>query len=132
MSFSLTAEEKLTYEPHHTGRQTCFYRRLPDQAEPGPPPPTAGVLPHLEAVIQDRKTNPRPGSYTCTLFDAGLPRIAQKVGEEAIETIVAAQSEGDERLVNELADLTYHALVLLAARDLSWSDVEAELALRFG
>jgi phosphoribosyl-ATP pyrophosphohydrolase/phosphoribosyl-AMP cyclohydrolase len=116
----------------HTGHQTCFYRRLPDQAEIEPPPPSEGVLAHLEAVIQDRKANPRPGSYTCSLLDAGLPRIAQKVGEEAIETIVAAQSEADERLVNELADLTYHALVLLAARDLSWNDVEAELARRFG
>ena len=66
------------------------------------------------------------------MFDAGLLRIAQKVGEEAIEAIVAAQSEGDERLISELADLTYHALVLLAARDLSWAGVEAELARRFG
>jgi len=131
----------------HTGEQSCFYRRLPDGAEAGPPasgkvgPPATdeagsamvpGVIEHLETIIQDRKTNPRPGSYTCTLFEAGLPRMAQKVGEEAIETIVAAQSESDERLVNEMADLAYHALVLLAARDLSWDDVEAELARRFG
>jgi phosphoribosyl-ATP pyrophosphohydrolase len=54
------------------------------------------------------------------------------VGEEAVETIVAAQSEGDERLVSELADLTYHVLVLLAARDLSWASVEGELERRFG
>jgi phosphoribosyl-ATP pyrophosphohydrolase len=54
------------------------------------------------------------------------------VGEEAIEILIAAQSEGDERLISELADLTYHTLVLLAARDLSWADVEAELARRFG
>jgi phosphoribosyl-ATP pyrophosphohydrolase len=90
------------------------------------------VLPHLEAVIQDRRAHPRPGSYTCSLFDAGLPRIVQKLGEEAIETIVAAQSEGSERLVAEVADLIYHALVLLAACDLSWADVEAELSRRFG
>ncbi len=116
----------------HTGRQSCFYRRLPDGTEVGSPPAVGGVLPHLEAVIQDRKANPRPGSYTCQLLDAGLPRILKKVGEEAVEILVAAQSEGDERLVSELADLIYHALVLLAARDLSWSDVEAELAQRFG
>jgi phosphoribosyl-ATP pyrophosphohydrolase/phosphoribosyl-AMP cyclohydrolase len=116
----------------HTGRQSCFYRRLPDQTEVDVPPPSGGVLAHLEAVIQDRKANARPGSYTCQLFEAGLPQIAKKVGEEAIETIVAAQSEADERLISELADLTYHALVLLAARDLSWADVEAELARRFG
>jgi phosphoribosyl-AMP cyclohydrolase / phosphoribosyl-ATP pyrophosphohydrolase len=116
----------------HTGQQSCFYRHLPGGTEAGPPPATGGVLAHLEAVILDRKAHPRPGSYTRQLLDAGLPRIVKKVGEEAIETLVAAQSEGDERLVSEVADLVYHALVLLAARDLSWAEVEAELARRFG
>ena len=116
----------------HTGEQSCFHRRLSDDARVGAPPASGGVLGHLEAVIQDRKENPRPGSYTCQLLDGGLPHILRKVGEEAVETIVAAQSEGDERLVSELADLTYHALVLLAARDLSWASVERELERRFG
>jgi phosphoribosyl-ATP pyrophosphohydrolase/phosphoribosyl-AMP cyclohydrolase len=116
----------------HTLKQSCFYRRLPDGTEVGAPLAARGVLAHLEAVIQDRRANPRSGSYTCQLFDAGQPRILKKVGEEAVETIVAAQSEGDQRLISELADLTYHALVLLASRDLSWLDVEAELARRFG
>jgi phosphoribosyl-ATP pyrophosphohydrolase/phosphoribosyl-AMP cyclohydrolase len=115
----------------HTGRQSCFYRRLPDGAEVGMPAAHGGVLPHLEVVIRDRKANPRPDSYTCQLFDGGLPQMARKVGEEAVEVVVAAQSETDERLVSELADLTYHVLVLLAARDLTWADVEAELARRF-
>jgi phosphoribosyl-ATP pyrophosphohydrolase len=86
---------------------------------------------HLETVIRDRKANPRPGSYTRELLDGGEPAILKKVGEEAIELIVAAQSEGDERLVSEFADLAYHGLVLLASRGLSWRDVEAELASRF-
>jgi phosphoribosyl-AMP cyclohydrolase / phosphoribosyl-ATP pyrophosphohydrolase len=116
----------------HTGQQSCFYRRLPDGTEAGSPPAAGGVLPHLEAVIQDRKAHPRPGSYTCQLFEDGLPRIVKKVGEEAIEMLVAAQSEGDERVVSEAADLLYHTLVLLAARGLSWAEVEAELARRFG
>lgn len=116
----------------HTGQQSCFYRRLPEQLKVGAPPVAGGVLAHLEAVIQDRKANPQPGSYTCELLDGGLPRILRKVGEEAVEIIIAAQSEGDERLVSELADLTYHALVLLAARDLTWASVETELARRFG
>jgi phosphoribosyl-ATP pyrophosphohydrolase/phosphoribosyl-AMP cyclohydrolase len=116
----------------HTGEQSCFYRRFPDGTKVGTPPAAGGVLAHLEAVIGDRKTSPQPGSYTCELLDAGLPRILRKVGEEAIETIVAAQSEGDKRLVSELADLVYHTLVLLTARDLAWADVEAELSRRFG
>ena len=115
----------------HTGQQSCFYRRLSDGKEVGAPPASSQVLPHLEALIRDRKANPQPGSYTCQLLDAGLPHILKKVGEEAIEILIAAQSEGDERLISELADLTYHALVLLAARDLAWADVEAELARRF-
>ena len=114
----------------HTGQQSCFYRRLSDGDGVGAPP-SSQVLPHLESVIRDREANPQPDSYTCQLLDAGLPRILKKVGEEAIEVIIAAQSEGDGRLVSELADLTYHALVLLAARDLAWADVEAELARRF-
>jgi phosphoribosyl-ATP pyrophosphohydrolase/phosphoribosyl-AMP cyclohydrolase len=119
----------------HTGQQSCFYRRLPEgpgEIEGSAPPATGGVLPHLEAVIQDRKTHPRPDSYTCQLLAAGQPRILKKVGEEAIEILIAAQSEGDERLVSELADLIYHTLVLLAARGMSWVNVEAELARRFG
>lgn len=116
----------------HTGHQSCFYRRLSGLANEGDAPPSGRVLAELEAVIQDRKANPRPGSYTRQLLDAGMPRILKKVGEEAIEVLIAAQSEGDERLVSELADLAYHALVLLASRDLAWSDVEAELARRFG
>jgi phosphoribosyl-ATP pyrophosphohydrolase len=89
------------------------------------------VLESLERTIEDRKQNPRPGSYTATLFEAGMPRIAQKVGEEGVETVVAALSQGDDRVVAEMADLIYHCLVLLAARGLSWGDVEAELAQRF-
>jgi phosphoribosyl-ATP pyrophosphohydrolase/phosphoribosyl-AMP cyclohydrolase len=115
----------------HTGEQTCFYRSLSGK---GGAEASMGrsVLGHLWTVIEDRKVNPQPESYTCKLFDAGQPRILKKVGEEAVEVLIAAQSEGDERLVSELADLTYHTLVLLAARDLSWADVEAELAHRFG
>jgi phosphoribosyl-ATP pyrophosphohydrolase/phosphoribosyl-AMP cyclohydrolase len=115
----------------HTGQQSCFYRRLPDGAEVAAPLLARDVLSRLEAIIQDRKSHPRPGSYTCELLEAGLPRILKKVGEEAVETIVAAQSEDRERLVSELADLAYHTLVLLAATDLSLADVEAELARRF-
>lgn len=116
----------------HTNRQSCFYRRLPDGIEVGPPPSAGGALPHLEAVVCDRRAHPKPESYTCTLLAAGMPRIAQKVGEEAVETIVAALSQDDGRVISEMADLLYHATVLLAQRGLSWQAVEAELAERFG
>ena len=81
-------------------------------------------------VIQDRKENPSDGSHTSSLFAEGLPKIAQKVGEEASEVIVAALAQNDQRLIEEVADLTYHTLVLLAARDLSLADVQAELERR--
>lgn len=89
------------------------------------------VLHILWRTIEDRKLNPRPGSYTASLFEAGLPRIAQKVGEEAVETAVAALSQSDDRVIAEMADLVYHCLVLLTAKNLRWTEVEAELARRF-
>ena len=82
-------------------------------------------------TIVDRKKRAPAGSYTASLFDAGLPRMAQKVGEEGVETAVAALSEPDDRVVYEMADLIYHCLVLLAAKDLTWKAVEEELAERF-
>jgi phosphoribosyl-ATP pyrophosphohydrolase/phosphoribosyl-AMP cyclohydrolase len=86
-------------------------------------------LPRLIAVVEDRKRNPKAGSYTNALLDDPV-RAAQKVGEEATEVVVAALAQPDERLVAEMADLVYHSLVLLAANDLSWEDVEAELERR--
>jgi phosphoribosyl-ATP pyrophosphohydrolase len=80
----------------------------------------------LAAVIADRKANPQEGSYTNKLL-ADPPKAAQKVGEEATEVIVAALAQSDERLVEEMADLVYHSLVLLQTRDLSWQDVVAAL-----
>ncbi len=89
------------------------------------------VIDALTKTILDRKANPTATSYTASLFAAGLARMAQKVGEEGVETAIAALAEGEDRLIYEMADLVYHCLVLLAAKDRSWSDVEAELARRF-
>jgi phosphoribosyl-ATP pyrophosphohydrolase len=89
------------------------------------------ALQSLWQTIEDRKSNPPQGSYTAQLFAAGLPRIAQKVGEEGIETVVAGLSQGDDRVIAEMADLVYHCMVLLSARNLSWHAVEDELARRF-
>jgi phosphoribosyl-ATP pyrophosphohydrolase len=81
-------------------------------------------------VIEDRKNNPKQGSYTSSLFSEGLPRIAQKIGEESAEVLVAALAQSDERLIEEVADLTYHTLVLLSARGLSPEQIAAELEKR--
>lgn len=81
-------------------------------------------------VIEDRKNNPNEKSYTTSLFNEGLPRIAQKVGEEGTEVVVAALAQEDERLIEEVADLTYHTLVLLSARGLRPDQVFAELEKR--
>lgn len=84
----------------------------------------------LFAIIQERQTNPRPGSYTNSLFAAGEDEIVKKVGEEAVEIILAVKGQGQARVVAETADLIYHLLVLLAAQGLTWDDVRAELAKR--
>ncbi len=87
-------------------------------------------LAELYAVIASRKTNPPPNSYTAELFTRGLTEIVKKVGEEAIEVIVAATGESDARVVYESADLVYHLMVLLAARGIEWRAVEVELMRR--
>jgi phosphoribosyl-ATP pyrophosphohydrolase len=89
------------------------------------------TLNQVFALVADRKTNPKPGSYTNSLFDAGEDEIVKKIGEEAVEVILAVKGQGDERVISELADLTYHCLVLLAHRGLSPADVAAELERRY-
>lgn len=84
----------------------------------------------LSALIESRRTNAPPGSYTAALFASGEDEIAKKVGEEAIEVIVAAKGQGRDRLISEAADLVYHLLVLLAQEEVSWAEVEAELERR--
>ncbi len=90
----------------------------------------SAVLDTLFATILDRQANPRASSYTALLLDAGEDEILKKVGEEAMEVILAAKGQGDERLISEVADLFYHLLVLLAARGLTLANVEAELVRR--
>lgn len=81
-------------------------------------------------VIEDRKNNPTEKSYTASLFADGLPKIAQKVGEEGTEVVIAALAQDDRRLIEEVADLTFHTLVLLSARGLTLVDIIAELEKR--
>ncbi len=88
------------------------------------------MLEELFQIIEDRKANPQPGSYTAKLLAAGEDEIIKKIGEEAVEVILAVKGQGDQRVIEEIADLYYHTLVLLSARDLSLADVEAELRRR--
>lgn len=98
----------------HTGSDTCFGENNQSDHR---------FLYELEELIRDRKNNPKPDSYTCQLFAAGSDRIAQKVGEEAIETVVAALSSDQAQLKAETADLIYHLLVLLAQNQISLKDI---------
>jgi phosphoribosyl-ATP pyrophosphohydrolase len=84
----------------------------------------------LQSIIAERQSNPTPNSYTAQLFAAGEDEIVKKVGEEAVEVILAVKGQGGERVISEVADLFYHTLVLLAARGLTLEQVEAELERR--
>jgi len=88
------------------------------------------TLQQLFALIQSRRVTAPPGSYTAKLFAAGEDEIVKKVGEEAVEVILAVKGQGDERIISEVADLYYHSLVLLASRGLTLDAVEAELTRR--
>lgn len=88
------------------------------------------TLAELYDLIAARRASAPPGSYTASLFAAGEDEIVKKVGEEAIEVVLAVKGQGDARVIEEVADLYYHSLVLLASRGLMLADVEAELTRR--
>ena len=90
----------------------------------------AAFLKTLELIIKDRIENPVAGSYTSSLVDAGIKRIAQKVGEEGVELALAAVTGDREETVDEAADLFYHALVLLNQSGIQLSDIEQRLQER--
>jgi len=80
-------------------------------------------LEKLEAIIKDRKDNPSDASYTSQLFKRGINKVAQKVGEEAVEVVIEAKDENDDLFKNESADLLYHYLILLQAKGFTLSDI---------
>ena len=105
----------------HTGAASCF-----DGAAAG----TEGFIRYLQGVIQRRHAEMPEGSYTSKLFERGVNKIAQKVGEEAVETVIEAVAGNREAMIYEASDLIYHLLVLLEAAGCSIADLEAELARR--
>ncbi len=109
----------------HTGATSCFGEEESADRATG-----IRFLAQLENVIQQRKGNPVEGSYTNFLFDKGINKIAQKVGEEAVETVIDAVAGKLETMKGEAADLLYHLLVLLAASGLELKDVVAVLQER--
>ncbi|MEG0766215.1 MAG: bifunctional phosphoribosyl-AMP cyclohydrolase/phosphoribosyl-ATP diphosphatase HisIE [Clostridia bacterium] len=111
----------------HTGETSCFYRAL---TPAGDVPAGSDVLQQVYNVVLDRRTNPKPGSYTNYLLEKGVEKISKKVGEEAAETIIAAVKGNPEELRYEVADLFYHVLVLLANQGLTPSDIWEELQKR--
>ena len=81
-------------------------------------------------IVVDRKNNPKEGSYTNYLFDNQEDKILKKVGEEAVEVIIAAKGQGKQRIIEEVSDLTYHTLVLLAANGITLEEIGEELEKR--
>lgn len=120
----------------HTGSRTCFFEALAGPGAAGasagePRPAPATMLDRLESIVAARKASPRPGSYVAALLARGEAAICRKVGEEAVEVITAALGgEGDGRLVEEVADLWFHTIVLLGEREIPLHDVLKELARR--
>lgn len=97
----------------HTGADTCFSEKNEGSV----------FLHQLESVIIDRKLNPDESSYTSSLFKKGINKIAQKVGEEAVEIVIEAKDDNKDLFLGEAADLLYHYLVLLAAKDIKLDEV---------
>lgn len=110
----------------HNGTPTCFADSSEPQAS------RIAFLSTLQATIAQRIADSPEGSYTARLFASGVSRIAQKVGEEGVETALAAVTRDDPELVGECADLLYHLLVLLKSRNLTLEQVVGELASRHG
>ncbi len=112
----------------HTGSHSCFFKEIFDSNEKSSSP--YAVLEDVMAVINDRKVNPKEGSYTNYLFDKGIDKILKKIGEEATETVIAAKNPENEESKYEIADLLYHLMVLMSLKGITWDDVMEELANR--
>lgn len=116
----------------HTGARDCFYRQAVDSAWVPVEPLATGEFGRLQGTIRERKAAGAGESYVASLFAAGREKILQKVGEESIETILAASAGDGKRVISEAADLMFHLLVALEEQNVSLDDVQAELARRSG
>ncbi len=125
---TLLAKVSQTGAACHTGNKSCFFQQIAfreyDKTNP------LKVFENIYKIITDRKAHPKEGSYTNYLFDKGLDKILKKVGEEAAELIIAAKNTNPEEIKYEMADLLYHAMVLMVERGVTWKDVTDELSNR--
>jgi phosphoribosyl-ATP pyrophosphohydrolase/phosphoribosyl-AMP cyclohydrolase len=109
----------------HTGAETCFHNPLYEGQEPAP-----FSMKALGDMLIERKAAPKEGSYTSYLFEKGTDKILKKVGEEATEVIIAAKGDDRQETIYEIADLSYHILVLMTQMGITLEEVMAELASR--
>lgn len=111
----------------HTGSRSCFFNEL----EGFEPVKNKGfILKEVYNIVEDRKANPKEGSYTNYLFEKGIDKILKKVGEEAAEVIIAAKNNSKEEIRYEVADLFYHIIVMLSDRGMTLEDIYGELGKR--
>ena len=119
----------------HTGNFSCCYRKADEggklcevETANGA---DAGIFSDVYKVIEDRRANPKEGSYTNYLFDKGIDKILKKVGEETAEVIIGAKNASKDEIQYEVADLMYHLSVMLCERGLNWQNIYDELYKRY-
>jgi phosphoribosyl-ATP pyrophosphohydrolase/phosphoribosyl-AMP cyclohydrolase len=115
----------------HTGSRSCFYRSLLTAPEGGSVVGFAAVTEELYKKVAERKENPKPGSYTCYLFEKGIDKILKKIGEESTEVVIAAKNSDKQEITYEISDLIYHLTVLMKYCDVTYEDIAEELLNRF-
>jgi phosphoribosyl-ATP pyrophosphohydrolase/phosphoribosyl-AMP cyclohydrolase len=113
----------------HTGARSCFFESV-EGFESGPPDSIGAIVSELEQVIAQRNAERPEGSYTAGLFERGHRRIMQKVGEEAVETVIAGMGSNRDEFISEAADLIFHLLVALRDQGVTTSDIARELRIR--
>ena len=113
----------------HTGSYSCFFNSIMEKEDAKVSNPLK-VFEEVFAVIQDRKINPKEGSYTNYLFDKGIDKILKKLGEEATEIVIAAKNPNPNEIKYEISDFLYHMMVLMAEKGITWEEIIEDLAKR--
>ncbi len=121
---SLLIKVKQTGVACHTGKMSCFHHAVLETENKQP------ILKALYGLLENRKNNPKEGSYTTYLFNEGLDKILKKVGEETSEVIIGAKNNDKDNTINEIADLAYHMMVMMVNEGITLQDIEAQLEAR--